>query len=100
MHAIRLNLLENTMNARFLCTTVYCLENWKECPVCMCLCSCLNSMLFLERNVDIGMHAIRLNLLENIMDVGFLCTIVYCLGKLERITNLHVLCSCLNNMLF
>ena len=64
------------------------------------LCSCLNSMLFLERNVDIGMHAIRLNLLENIMDAGFLCTIVYCLGKLERISNLHVLCSCLNNMLF
>ena len=22
------------------------------------LCSCLNNMLFLERNVDIGMHAI------------------------------------------
>ena len=34
-------------------------------------CSCLNNMLFLERNVDIGMHAIRLNLLENIMDAGF-----------------------------
>ena len=54
----------------------------------------------LERNVDIGMNAIRLNLLENIMDAGFLCTTVYCLGKLERISNLHILCSCLNNMLF
>ena len=42
-------------------------------------CSCLNSMLFLERNVDIGMHVIRLNLLENTMDAGFLCTNVYCL---------------------
>ena len=57
-------------------------------------------MLLSERNVDIGMHAIKFNLLENIMDVGFLCTTVYYLGKLERISNLHELCSCLNNMLF
>ena len=34
-------------------------------------CSCLNSMMFLERNVDIGMHVIRLNLLENVYGVGF-----------------------------
>ena len=42
----------------------------------------------------------RLNLLENIMDAGFF---VYCcllFRKLERISSLHVLCSCLNNMLF
>ena len=26
----RLNLLENTMDVGFLCTTVYCLENWKK----------------------------------------------------------------------
>ena len=32
----KLNLLENIMDARFLCTTGYCLENWKEFPVCMC----------------------------------------------------------------
>ena len=33
----RLNLLENTMDVGFLCTTVYCLENWKKkIPVCMC----------------------------------------------------------------
>ena len=57
-------------------------------------------MPFLKRNVDRGMHAIRLNLLENIMDAGFLCTNVYCLGKLEIISNLHVLCSRLNNKLF
>ena len=60
------------------------------------LCSCLNSLLFLERNVDISMHAMRWNLLENTMDAGFfLCTTVYYLGKLERSSNLHVLCSCL-----
>ena len=34
-------------------------------------CSCLNSMMFLERNVDIGMHVIRLNLLENVYGAGF-----------------------------
>ena len=32
----RLNLLEKIMDAEFLCTTVYCLENWKEFLVCMC----------------------------------------------------------------
>ena len=36
-------------------------------------------MLFLKRNVNIGMPIIKLNLLENIMDAGFLCTTVYCL---------------------
>ena len=35
MHAVWLNLLENAMDARFLCNTVYCLENWKEFPVLM-----------------------------------------------------------------
>ena len=65
------------------------------------LCSCLNSILFLERNVDISMHAMRWNLLENTMEAGFfLCTTIYYLGKLERISSLHVLCSCLNSMLF
>ena len=54
-------------------------KNWKKITVCVCFYSCLNSMLFLERNVDIGMHAIRLNLLENIMDAGFLCITVYSL---------------------
>ena len=39
-------------------------------------CSCLNRMMFLERNVDIGMHVIRLNLLENTMDAGFF--VCYC----------------------
>ena len=28
-------------------------------------------MLFLERNVDISMHAMRWNLLENTMEAGF-----------------------------
>ena len=36
MHAIRLNLLENTMDDEFLCTIVYYLENRKEFPICMC----------------------------------------------------------------
>ena len=54
----RFNLLENTMDVGFLCTTVYCLENWKKNYSLHVLFSCLNNMLFLERNADIGMHAI------------------------------------------
>ena len=42
----------------------------------------------------------RLNMLENIIDAGFF--VYHCLlfRKLERISSLHVLCSCLNNVLF
>ena len=32
----RLNLLENMLNAEFLCTIVLVCENWKKIPVCMC----------------------------------------------------------------
>ena len=53
-------------------------------------CSCLNRMMFLERNVDIGMHVIRLNLLENTMDAGFLCATVFCFRKLEN----FLVCMC------
>ena len=53
-------------------------------------CSCLNSMMFLERNVDIGMHVIRLNLLENTMDAGFFCTTVYCLENWKE----FLVCMC------
>ena len=64
------------------------------------LCSCLNSMLFLERNVDISMHAMRWNLLEKYY--GYWIFVYQCLlfRKLERISSLHVSCSCLNSMLF
>ena len=41
------------------------------------LCSCLNSMLFLERNVDISMHAMMWNLLEKYYGCWILCTNVY-----------------------
>ena len=53
-------------------------------------CSCLNRMMFLERNVDIGMHVIRLNLLENTMDARFLCTTVYCLENWKE----FLVCMC------
>ena len=46
------------MDVGFLCTTVYCLEKGKKYSSLHVLCSCLNNMLFLERNADIGMHAI------------------------------------------
>ena len=59
-------------------------KNWKKIPFCVCFYSFLNSMLFLERNIDIDMHAIRLNLLENTMDAGFLCTTVYCFENLKE----------------
>ena len=42
-------------------------------------------MMFLERNIDISMHVIRLNLMENTIDVGFLCTTVYCLENWKEI---------------
>ena len=32
----RLNLLENMLNAAFLCTIVLVCENWKKIPDCMC----------------------------------------------------------------
>ena len=48
-------------------------------------CSCLNSRMFLERNVDISIHVIRLNLLENTIDAGFLCTTVYYLENWKEI---------------
>ena len=54
------------------------------------LCSCLNSLLFLERNVDISMHAMRWNLLENTMDAGFLCANVYCLENWKE----FLVCMC------
>ena len=47
-------------------------------------------MLFLERNVDIGRHVIWLNLLENTMDAGFLCTNVYCLENWKE----FLVCMC------
>ena len=47
-------------------------------------------MMFLERNVDIGMHVIRLNLLENTMDAGFLCATIFCFRKLENFS----VCMC------
>ena len=47
------------MDVGFLCTTVYCLENWKKKNSSLhVLCSCLNNRRFLETNADIGMHAI------------------------------------------
>ena len=47
------------MDVGFLCTSVYCLENWKKKNSSLhVLCSCLNNMVFLERNADIGKHAI------------------------------------------
>ena len=41
-------------------------------------------MVFLERNVDIGMHVIRVNLLENTMDVGFFVCYCFLFRKLEN----------------
>ena len=79
MFLCRLNLLYVIHACWIFCVVILASKkkNWKKIPVCVCFYSCLNSMLFLERNVDISMHAIRLNLLENVMDAGFLCTTVY-----------------------
>ena len=48
------------------------------------LCSCLNSMLFLERNVDISTHAMRWNLLEKYYGCWILCTNVYFLENYKE----------------
>ena len=96
MHAMRWNLLENTMEAGFFFVYHYLLfRKTGKISSLHVLCSCLNSMLFLERNVDISMHAMRWNLLEKYY--GCWIFVYQCLlfRKLERISSLHVLCSCL-----
>ena len=96
MHAMRWNLLEKYYGCWIFVYQCLFFRKLERISSLHVLCSCLNSILFLERNVDISMHAMRWNLLENTMEAGFfLCTTVYYLGKLERISSLHVLCSCL-----
>ena len=54
----RLNLLENIMDARFFVYHYLLFRKLERISSLHVLCSCLNNMLFLERNVNIGMHAI------------------------------------------
>ena len=76
-HAMRWNLLEKYYGCWILCTNVYFLRKLERISRLNVLCSCLNSMLFLDRNVDISMHAMRWNLLEKYCGCWILCTNVY-----------------------
>ena len=57
----RLNLLENMLNARFLCTIVLVCENWNFFFFQFaCVVFCMNNMLFLRKDCDMRMHAVIL----------------------------------------
>ena len=56
----RLNLLENMLNAGFLCTIVLVCENWKNKFQSACVVFCMNNMLFLRKYGDMSIHAIIL----------------------------------------
>ena len=100
MHAMRWNLLEKYYGCWIFVYQCLFFRKLERISSLHVLCSCLNSMLFLERNVDISMHAMRWNLLEKYYGCWIFVYQGLFFRKLERISSLHVLCSCLNSMLF
>ena len=55
----RLNLLENILDAGFLCTIVLVCENWKKFQFA-CVVFYMNNILFLRKDGDMSMHAVIL----------------------------------------